>query len=193
MGRPRVFDMAVAIKKSQDMFWKEGFDAVSLAALASAIGVHKPSLYAAFGDKRDLYLAAYEAYQKKAADLVRSALGLAHFREAIGAFFASDLDLFLPQGGRGCFMLETAVPLTLGNEEMRSLVCGALDGLQRLVALRVDQARMDGELSEAVDAATATDLIISTHIALSSRARSGASRAALQSIAKRVLNLICRC
>ena len=191
LGRPREFDLVDAVHRALDVFWSQGFDATSLATLASAIGVHKPSLYAAFGDKRDLYLAAYDAYQRDAGKLVASALGQGEFREALTAFFAADIELFMAADGRGCFMLATAVPLAHSDEHIAKCVRKALEALHQAITVRVQQASRDGELSRTVEPETAADLVISTHIALAGRARSGEAKPSLEQIAKRLIDLLC--
>jgi AcrR family transcriptional regulator len=181
-----------AIAKAQALFWRDGFAGISLTTLASAVGVHKPSLYAAYGDKRDLYIAAFDAYQKVASKLVAAALGEERLRDALTAFFTADLDLFLAGSGRGCFMLATTVPLALGDDDMAARVRQSLDGLRAALARRVERASEDGHLSKALDPATATDIIMSTHIALANRARVGTNRAELEMTAYRVVYLVCR-
>lgn len=156
------------------------------------MGVHKPSLYAAYGDKRDLYIAAYDAYQQEAGALVAQALGCERLRDALSAFFAADLDLFLADQGRGCFMLATAVPLAPGDDDMAARVRRALDGLQGALVRRLERARDDGDLSDSMELATALDVVMSTHIALANRARSGSDRVPLQQTADRVIDLVCR-
>ena len=192
LGRPRGFDLEEAVYKAQEIFWCHGYEAASLAALATKIGVHKPSLYAAYGDKRDLYLAAYDAYQRDAGKLVAAALGRRGLREALTAFFAADIELFVADDGRGCFMLATAVPLASREERIGSRVRDALASLQQAIGGRVEQASRDGDLSDVVDPATAVDLVMSTHIALANRARSGESRAKLEATAAGLLNLLCK-
>lgn len=192
LGRPRGFDVEEAVRKAQELFWRQGFEATSLGTLASLIGVHKPSLYAAYGDKRALYLAAYDAYQRDAGKLVASALGRNGFRDALTAFFAADIELFVADDGRGCFMFATAVPLAQSDPHIAARVRDALGALLQAITVRVEQASHDGELTGAVDTATATDVIVATHIALANRARCGESRAALERTAKRVIDLLAR-
>ena len=191
LGRPRGFDLDTAIQKARDVFWRSGFDATSLTTLAAAIGVHKPSLYAAYGDKRELYLAAYNAYQTDAGRLVASALAHPRFRDALSAFFAADLDLFLAADGRGCFMFATAIPLARSDADIAERARKSIRALSTAIAERVAQAERAGELSQATSPATASDIILSAHIALANRARSGEERGPLEQTAKRVIDLIC--
>ena len=62
-GRPRSFDRDVALERAMDLFWRQGYEATSLADLTAAMGINPPSLYAAFGDKEHLFLAAVERYE----------------------------------------------------------------------------------------------------------------------------------
>src|SRR5690242_6750892 len=59
-GRPRAFDPEVALKKASDAFKDGGYSSTSLDDIVRATGLNRPSLYAAFGDKKALYLAAIQ-------------------------------------------------------------------------------------------------------------------------------------
>lgn len=190
LGRPRIFDLEAAIRTAQAEFWRHGFEATSLAALAEAIGVHKPSLYAAYGDKRAIYLRAFEAYQRDAAVLVTTALSKPRLRDALMTFFASDLDLFTAESGAGCFMLATALPLAGTDPEIAIRVRTALTNLRSAVVDRMVQADR-AELGAQIEIETAADLFLSTHIALANRARSGEARATLEQSARRLIDVIC--
>ncbi len=62
IGRPRGFDAGEALERAMWVFWERGYDGVSLADLARAMGITKTSLYAAFGDKGELFRKALELY-----------------------------------------------------------------------------------------------------------------------------------
>ena len=53
-GRPRGYEPEVALARALDVFWKDGFAATSLDDLSAATGMNRPSLYGAFGDKREI-------------------------------------------------------------------------------------------------------------------------------------------
>src|SRR5258705_10772394 len=61
-GRPRAFDRDEALERAIMVFWEHGFDATSIALLTEALGIGAPSLYAAFGNKRELFAAALDRY-----------------------------------------------------------------------------------------------------------------------------------
>src|SRR3954468_19902431 len=62
LGRPRGFDRSVALEDALQAFWEQGFESTSIADLTRRLGIAPPSLYAAFGDKRALYLAVLDLY-----------------------------------------------------------------------------------------------------------------------------------
>src|SRR4051812_42357533 len=62
-GRPRSFDRDAALQRAMEVFWRHGYEATSLADLTAAMGINPPSLYAAFGDKKRLFLEAIERYR----------------------------------------------------------------------------------------------------------------------------------
>src|SRR6201991_949093 len=77
-GRPRAYQPDVALARALDVFWKDGFAATSLDDLSAATGMNRPSLYGAFGDKRELYKKTYESYRNRA-------------RARMGEVFAADM------------------------------------------------------------------------------------------------------
>ena len=168
------------------------YEATSLAELAKAIGVHKPSLYGAFGDKRALYFQAYDAYQRDASMLVASALSKHQVKDALTAFFDSDLDLFTAEAGLGCFMLATALPIASTDAEMAERIRAALIGLRSAFVGRLRQADAQREISPHMPVETAAELLLSTHIALANRSRSGEPRKSLEKIAGDLIGVICR-
>src|SRR5580700_8840139 len=65
-GRPRAYQPEIALGKALDLFRKDGFAATSLDDLSAATGMNRPSLYGAFGDKRELYIKSYQRYRNDA-------------------------------------------------------------------------------------------------------------------------------
>src|SRR5262245_33480663 len=61
-GRPRSFDKAAALERAMQVFWQHGYESTSISDLTKAMNINPPSLYAAFGDKEKLFLAAIERY-----------------------------------------------------------------------------------------------------------------------------------
>ena len=71
-GRPLSFDRAAALRQAMLAFWRHGYETTSVAELTAAMGISAPSLYAAFGDKRQLFLEAMRLYAGDPADMARA-------------------------------------------------------------------------------------------------------------------------
>src|SRR5580698_10081705 len=77
-GRPRAYDTKTALKQATDTFWRTGYSGTSLDSIAAATGMNPPSLYAAFGNKRALYLEALTHYWELSLAATREALAEDH-------------------------------------------------------------------------------------------------------------------
>src|SRR6202158_2028938 len=110
-GRPRAYQPEIALGKALDLFRKDGFAATSLDDLSAATGMNRPSLYGAFGDKRELYIKSYARYRADARaamqEIFRDELPI---RERLQGIYAVALDIYLSgeAGPRGCFTVMTA-------------------------------------------------------------------------------------
>ena len=89
MGRPKEFDPDVALSAAMERFWEGGFEATSLSDITASTGVQKASLYATYGDKRQLFLTALSRYQAEGlARLQATFAAHATARDAFEAVFA---------------------------------------------------------------------------------------------------------
>src|SRR5579872_3207131 len=95
-GRPRAYQPEVALGKALDLFRKDGFAATSLDELSEATGMNRPSLYAAFGDKRELYIKSYARYRADArAAMVEIFRGEVPIRKRLERIYAAALDIYV--------------------------------------------------------------------------------------------------
>ena len=111
MGRPREFDEEVALTEIMDVFWAKGFEGTTLNDLVAATGMKKGSLYAAFGDKRAMYLKALALYDRTAIDAaVRTLTGTGPPKKRIGDFLQFAIDAVAVQKDRrGCFLCNASI------------------------------------------------------------------------------------
>ncbi len=140
-GRPRAYQPEVALGKALDLFRKGGFAATSLDDLSAATGMNRPSLYSAFGDKRELYIKAYQRYRADAAaamiDIFRDQQPV---RQRLERIFAVALDIYLSgdAGPRGCFTVMTAASEAISDPDIRGMV---LEGLCELDSVQIAKCR----------------------------------------------------
>src|ERR687895_845688 len=73
-GRPREFDQDEALDTALEVFWRQGYEGTSLGELTVAMGINRPSLYAAFGNKEALFRKALDRYVDGPAAYTREAL-----------------------------------------------------------------------------------------------------------------------
>ena len=106
MARPREFDPDTVLERAMRVFWAKGYHASSLDDLCDAAELNRPSLYAAFGDKRALFLATLDRYGDRAVARVTAALSRpVPIRDAIAAFLSEMIEQIVAGPGRaGCFI-----------------------------------------------------------------------------------------
>ncbi len=152
-GRPRAYEPDVALGRALDLFRKSGFAATSLDELSAATGMNRPSLYGAFGDKRELYIKSYQRYRDNAraavGDIFRVQLPL---RKRLERIYQVALDIYLSgeEGPKGCFTVLTAASEAVNDPVIRAMVVDALTELDKAFArcFRIGQEK--GELPDAV-------------------------------------------
>lgn len=193
-GRPRAFEPDVALGKAMDTFRDGGFAATSLDDLSEAMGINRPSLYGTFGDKRELFLKAYERYRAEMAATFAPAFDPAlTLRQMLEKIYTTALDVYLAgeNGPRGCFTVMTATSEAMADPEIRSLVQRALGSTQRTLAKRFQIAVETGELPPTANVQVLSQIGASTVEALAIRSRARLPRAELEAIAKGTVDLIC--
>jgi AcrR family transcriptional regulator len=181
------------LDKARAVFWNLGYAATSLDDLAAATGLNRPSLYAAFGDKHALYMAAL----RRSRDEVAGALGAALRTEAplraiLPAIFDRAVDVYRAgdAGQRGCFLIGTAVTQAVDDPEARALLADYIAETDRLFQARFEQDR--ARLAAGVTPAAAAAMASATFHTLAIRARTGAGEAELKAIGHAAVDMICR-
>jgi AcrR family transcriptional regulator len=194
-GRPRAYQPEVALGKALDLFRTDGFAATSLDDLSAATGMNRPSLYGAFGDKRELYIKSYQRYRADARaamiDIFRDELPI---RKRLERIFAVALDIYLSgdAGPRGCFTVMTAASEAVSDPEIRAMVLEGFSELDKAFAACFRLAKEKGELSVAADPVVLAQLASSTIHTIAIRARARVPRKDLEAIVKGALDVMLR-
>jgi AcrR family transcriptional regulator len=193
-GRPRAYDADTALAQAMSAFWQFGYSATSLEQLSDATDMNRPSLYAAFGDKRALYLQTLDSYTERSKEGITKALDpQLSLAEGLQRFYDSALASYLPSGdpARGCYLIGTAVTEALGDEEVRTRLASALRDFEQMVAARIQQARDDGEIDATADPQALAMIALAVLYSMAIRSRAGESRAVLKSVVATAIDLIC--
>jgi AcrR family transcriptional regulator len=192
-GRPRAYQPEIALGKALDLFRKDGFAATSLDDLSAATGMNRPSLYGAFGDKRELYIKSYQRYRADARaamiDIFRDELPI---RQRLERIFAVALDIYLSgdAGPRGCFTVMTAASEAVSDPEIRAMVVEGFTELDKAFAACFRLAREKGELPASADPVVLAHLASATIHTIAIRARARTPRKELEAIVKGAIDLM---
>jgi TetR/AcrR family transcriptional repressor of nem operon len=152
-GRPREFDEQQALAQARDVFWSQGYEATSVQDLVDALAVQRGSLYAAFGDKRSLYLKAVSLYAQENRAQLEAALQAGPVLPALRRMLAQPGTLTgLPAsaGRHGCLIGNTTAQLVPGDEAAYALVASAFDGFIDVVAAALSRGQACGEIATSV-------------------------------------------
>src|SRR6202166_2847311 len=192
-GRPRAYQPEIARGKALDLFRKDGFAATSLDDLSAATGMNRPSLYGAFGDKRELYIKSYARYRADARaamiDIFRDELPI---RERLQRIYEVALDIHLSgeAGPRGCFTVMTAASEAVSDPEIRAMVLEGFGELDKAFAACFRMAQEKGELPETADPVVLAQLASATIHTVAIRARARVPRKELEAIVKGAIEVM---
>jgi AcrR family transcriptional regulator len=192
-GRPRAYEPGIALGKALDLFRKKGFAATSLDDLSEATGMNRPSLYGAFGDKRELYIKSYQRYREDArASMIAIFREEMPLRQRLERIYASALNIYLSgeTGPRGCFTVVTAASEAVGDPEIRAMVLDGLSELDKGFASCFRRAKEKGELPDSADPAALAQLASATVHSIAIRSRARVSRKELEGIVKGAIDVM---
>ena len=185
-GRPRNFDPDAALDRALEVFWQHGFQAASLADLTAAMGLSKPSLYAAFGDKESLYLKALERYVA-----LQVAQHTAIFdtepdaRQALEKFLRTMAALLAdPTPPCGCLIVNGMADCGLASTPpaIEQALRKAVQGSEARLHRQFMRAQRDGQLAAKINAGDLAAFFTSLLAGLGVLAKSGAKQAKLDGI-----------
>jgi TetR/AcrR family transcriptional regulator, copper-responsive repressor len=193
-GRPRAYDRDTALTRAMNVFWTNGYAATSLDDLSRAMGMNRPSIYAAFGDKTALYRQALDHYQTGVRAAIKEALAEERpLRQALGDFYERAIEMYFSGevSGRGCFMIGTALTEATTNPELRATLAKTLQGLDRLLAARIALGKERGEVAAEADPEALGQVASAMFYLLAIQARAGGTRKSLRATMKVALDSIC--
>jgi TetR/AcrR family transcriptional repressor of nem operon len=192
--RPREFEREVVLDRAMRAFWSRGYEATSIRHLVERTGIQRGSLYGAFGDKRRLFFAAIERYDRvmtarllATLDAPGSGLG------AIRRFFGLKVALAQERGRpRGCLVTNSAAELASRDRGTASRVGATLGKLEAAFRRAVVRAQQAGEIDPARDARALARFLTSSAQGLSVMAKASPDRATLEDIVSVTLEVLGR-
>ncbi|MEP0068288.1 TetR/AcrR family transcriptional regulator [Pyruvatibacter sp.] len=181
-GRPRKFDKEEVLQKILKEFWIKGFAATSLDDLSAATGLTRPSLYAAYGNKTQMYLAALQSFVGQMSDNAMPALsGADDLQSALEGFYQGALNVYF--GARkqalGCLVFTTAIADVASDTQIKKAVSGFVEGLDGALTQCISSY---APALEAGHAQSLAQLASGMLMNLATRARAGETRDTLDEL-----------
>ena len=187
-GRPRAFDADKALDAALKVFWKKGYEGASLPDLTRAMGINRPSLYAAFGNKEALFRQALDRYAAGPGAYVRAALEATTAREVARRLLLGAADLqTLPGSPRGCLMVHGALTCGDAAEPARREVAARRRAADDAVRERFERAAREGDLPPGADPAALSEYVVTVIRGMAVQAAGGATRNELRRVAETAL------
>ncbi|RDG34929.1 TetR/AcrR family transcriptional regulator [Streptomyces corynorhini] len=188
IGRPRGFDAEEALEQAMRVFWEQGYEGASLTELTSAMGITRTSMYAAFGNKEDLFRKALERYAEGPASYVARALREPTARQVATAILCGSVRATtLPDCPTGCLGVQAALAAgSPGRTTRDALIAWRNDGATQL-GDRFRRAVDEGDLPPDADPAALARYLMAVSNGIAVQAAGGATREGLQRVADMAL------
>ena len=183
-GRPREFDADLALDRALEVFWRKGYEGTSISELTDAMGINRPSLYAAFGNKEELFRKALDRYTQGPAASAYEALDEPTARAAAERLLRGAADALTdPHKPHGCLGVLGALSCGDAAASIREEVCSRRAAWQAALQRRFERARKDGDLPEDADSADLAQYVATVAQGMAVQAVGGATRKQLRKVA----------
>lgn len=184
--RPKEFELEVVLDRAMQVFWSRGYEATSIQHLVDRMGIQRGSLYDTFGDKRALFFAAIERYDRVVtAKLLATLDGPTSGKEAIERFFRLKVELALaPRRPRGCLVTNSAAELASRDRGAAARVAAVMTKLEAAFQRAVVRAQQAGEVDRTRDPRALARFLTSSAQGLSVMAKTFPERPILEDIVR---------
>lgn len=184
-GRPRTFDRDETLDAAVMVFWEKGYEGSSIDDLTEAMGIKRPSLYATFGSKRDLFIAAIDRYAathgRGSFDPLRDD---SDTRRAVATLFETNICRATERGKpRGCLIACVATEAAETDPSLRKKLSGMYARADASIAERFRANREAGSFPAEHDPDGLARMVLSVIYGIRVRARAGATRKELRQVA----------
>ena len=182
-GRPPSFNQDEALEKALNVFWMHGYEGTSMAELTEALGMNKPSIYAAFGNKEELFRKALAKYLAGPAAFVAEALNQPTAQRVVEKFLFGAVE-FLTNANtpRGCMVVQGALTCGEASVQIQKELMNHRQSYENALKQRFDLAVTQGDLPPHTNSAALAKYLATMHQGLSVQATSGATQAELTEV-----------
>ncbi|HZV98730.1 MAG TPA: TetR/AcrR family transcriptional regulator [Methylophilaceae bacterium] len=188
LGRPRAFNEDEALDRALNLFWEKGYEGTSLADLTSSLGINKPSLYAAFGNKEALFYKALQRYASGPAAYTMQALNEPTARQVVEKLLRASAELLThADNPQSCLIVSGALAGSTASHPVRDKLAEYRNAYLEALSQRFRRAQAEGDLPPDCDAAMLARYVATVHQGMSVQASSGATRLQLHEVVDFVL------
>jgi AcrR family transcriptional regulator len=183
-GRVRQFDADEALDRALEVFWTRGYEGATLPELTKAMGINRPSLYAAFGNKEQLFHKALDRYQTGPQSFVNEALKKPRARAVAEAIFSGFVRMQRDRSSPpGCMIVSGALACGEETEAVRRELARLRQAVVATLRARFDRAVREGDLPGGRDCASLARYVATVLNGLAVQAASGATETELRRVA----------
>ena len=187
-GRPRSFDPDKALDRALRVFWRKGYEGASLSDLTKAMGINRPSLYAAFGDKEALFRKVLDRYTSGPVNYVREASNQPTARGVAERLLLGTAEQMCDaRNPTGCLLVQAALVSGHTADSVRRELNSRRHAGQIALQQRLRRAKREGDLSADADPAALARYLMTVTNGMSVQAAGGASRRDLKKVAETAL------
>ncbi|HEY0291630.1 MAG TPA: TetR/AcrR family transcriptional regulator [Hansschlegelia sp.] len=191
MGRHKEFDVDEALCAALQVFWRQGYEGASLTELTEAMGITRPSLYATYGNKEDLFRKVLDRYEQNHLCFVAHALEEPTARATIERLLKGYADVLTnPMHPPGCLGVNSTVGCGGEGNAIRQELIARRSLSEDTLRQRLDRAAQDGELSSGESPADWARYVMAVGLGMAMKAASGATREELYKVADLALRAL---
>ncbi len=191
MGRPRCFCEEKALDAAMRVFWEKGYEGASLTNLTGAMGINRPSLYAAFGDKETLFRKAMALYAEGPGAYLQQALAEPTARKVVETLWHGAVEqLGNPRNPRGCLSVQGGVACGTSAEPIRQTLIEWRKQSEAQIAERFARAQDEGDLPEHLNPKDLARYVVVVLNGLGIQAANGVTQAEMACVVEMALGAL---
>jgi AcrR family transcriptional regulator len=189
-GRPREFDTDAALDRAMQVFWRHGYEGATLPELTKAMGINRPSLYAAFGNKEEVFRKAVGRYVTGPAGYVKAAMEQPTALGAVAKLLAGAIAMLTdPAKPGGCLVVQGALACGEASETVRKELADVREAGVELIRERLERAKREKELPASVNCGDLARYVATVLHGMSVQVAGGATKQQLQRVADLALRV----
>jgi AcrR family transcriptional regulator len=181
MGRPRQFDADEALDRAVQVFWRQGYEGAALSDLTEAMGINRPSMYAAFGNKEELFRKAFQRYNDSTASYMSRALDEPTARAVAEAVLRGAIEAVTTKDRpKGCMAVQAALATSADGEPVRRQLADWRGAGEAALRRRFQTAKTAGDLPADADPADLARYLCVLTYGIAVEATGGVTKAKLK-------------